>query len=93
MAPEVKSSVVMKYSETTDAWDDYLGVDTTDINPRTGLQDADRIFSADGTRSVRFAPHEMNSIGTPKAHFHYETWNYDAANDIMNVTNCLQRMR
>ncbi len=34
----------------------------------------------------------MNSIGTSKAHFHYETWSYDDVNDIMAVTNMLQRI-
>lgn len=65
----------MKTSDVTNYWDDYLGSNQTNINPRTGLVDNDRIFSADGTRSIRFGNHEMNSMGTTKFHFHQEEWN------------------
>ncbi len=61
--------------------------------PRTEASDLDRIFSADQMRSIRFGSHEMSSIGTTKAHFHCETWSYNAAEDIMTVTNTLQRIR
>lgn len=91
--PEVKNPTTIKYSDTTDAWDSYLGKNQTDINPRTGLVDKNRLFSAVGTRSIRFSKHEMDSIGTTKAHFHYETWNYDSQNDVITITNTLQRMR
>lgn len=74
-------------------WDEYLGENVTNINTRTGEVDPDRIFSADGTRSIRFGQHEMDSFGTTKAHFHVETWTYDEVNDIMTITNTLQRMR
>lgn len=67
----------MKTSDVTNYWDDYLGSNQTNINPRTGLVDNDRIFSADGTRSIRFGNHEMNSMGTTKFHFHQEEWKYD----------------
>ena len=91
--PEVKNPNTIKYSDATDAWDSYLGKNQTNINPRTGLPDNNRLFSSDGTRSIRFSKHEMDSIGTTKAHFHYETWSYDSQNDIMTITNTLQRMR
>ena len=90
---EVKNPTTIKYSEATDAWNSYLGKNQTNINPRTGLPDRNRLFSADGTRSIRLSKHEMDSIGTTKAHFHYETWNYDSQNDVMTITNTLQRMR
>ena len=92
-APEVKSPNSIKSSQVTQRWDDYLGPNTTNINPRTGQVDLNRIFSTDGTRSVRFDSHEMNSIGTPKFHYHEETWIYDAINDIMTVLNTLQRIK
>ena len=41
-------------SDVTNYWDDYLGSNQTNIHPRTGLVDNDRIFSADGTKSIRF---------------------------------------
>ncbi len=93
MQPETKAPNAINYSDATDLWDDFLGPNTTNVNPRTGLHDPNRIFSSDGTRSIRLSNHEMNSIGTSKAHFHYETWSYDAINDVMNVTNTLQRMK
>ncbi len=92
-APEVKAPNAIKSSQVTQRWEDYLGSNTTNINPRTGQVDPNRIFSADGTRSVRFDSHEMNSMGTPKFHYHEETWTYDAVNDAMTVTNTLQRIK
>lgn len=92
-APEVKAPNAIKSSEVTNRWNSYLGENTTNINPRTGQVDPNRIFSADGTKSVRFDSHEMNSMGTPKFHYHEETWTYDAVNDTMTVTNTLQRIK
>lgn len=46
-----------------------------------------RIFLTDGTRSVRFSEHEMDSYGKTKYHYHEGTWLYDPVNDTMNVTN------
>ncbi len=90
--PEVKAPNAIKSTNVTGSWDSYLGKNTTNINPRTGAVDPNRIFSADGTKSIRFGSHEMGSMGTPKGHFHYETWMYDAATDTMTVTNTLQRI-
>lgn len=66
--PEIKSPNQVKMSDVTNYWDDYLGSNQTNIYPRTGLVDNDRIFSADGTRSIRFGNHEMNSMDTTKFH-------------------------
>ena len=91
-APEVKAPNGIKSTDVTDAWDNYLGENTTNINPITGEVDPNRLFSLDGTKSIRFGNHEMASLNTPKGHFHYETWIYDATTDIMMVTNILQRI-
>ncbi len=91
--PEIKAPNAIKSSQVTQRWDEYLGPNTTNINPRTGKVDPNRIFSSDGTKSVRFDSHEMNSMGTPKFHYHEETWTYDPINDTMTVTNTLQRIK
>ena len=90
--PETKAPNAMRPSDVVDAWNDYLGQNQTNINPRTGLVDNNRIFSADGTKSIRFGNHEMGSLGTPKGHFHFETWTYDPVNDVMTISNILQRI-
>ena len=90
---ETKASQQIKTTDVTDYWDNYLGSDQTNINPRTGQVDADRIFSADGTRSIRFGNHEMNSMGTTKFHFHEETWIYDPIADEMHYYNKLIRIK
>lgn len=77
----------------TDKWDEFLGSNTTSVNPRTGEVDPNRIFSSDGTKSIRFGNHEMNSIGTTKSHYHQETWIYDGSSDTMTISNVLQRIR
>ena len=91
--PEIKAPNQVKTSDVTNYWDDYLGSNQTNINPRTGLVDNDRIFSADGTRSIRFGNHEMNSMGTTKFHFHQEEWKYDSVNDVMEYFNTLIRIK
>ena len=91
--PEIKAPNQVKASDVTNYWDDYLGSNQTNINPITGLVDNDRIFSADGTRSIRFGNHEMNSMGTTKFHFHQEEWKYDSVNDVMEYFNTLIRIK
>lgn len=91
--PEVKAPNAIKSSDVIKSCDDYLGPNQTNINPRTGQVDLNRIFSEDGTRSIRFGSHEMNSMGTPKGHYHIETWTYDPVTDTMTVTNILQRIK
>lgn len=90
---EVKASNQIETSKVTDMWDEFLGKNQTNINPRTGEVDLDRIFSADGTKSVRFGKHEMKSMGTTKFHFHQETWEYDALQDVMHYYNTLFRIK
>jgi hypothetical protein len=89
---DTKAPTAMKASKVTQAWDDFLGPNQTSINPVTGQASADRVFSADGTRSIRFGSHEMNSLGTPKGHFHFENWVYNSATDTMTINNELQRI-
>ena len=91
--PEIKSPNQVKMSDVTNYWDDYLGSNQTNIHPRTGLVDNDRIFSADGTKSIRFGNHEMDSMGTTKFHFHLEEWKYDPVNDVMEYFNTLVRIK
>ena len=91
--PEIKSPNQVKTSDVTNYWDDYLGSNQTNIHPRTGLLDNNRIFSADGTKSIRFGNHEMDSMGTTKFHFHLEEWKYDPVNDVMDYFNTLVRIK
>lgn len=90
---EIKASNQIKVESALDAWNDFLGPNQTSFNRFTGKNEVDRIFSADGTKSIRFGKHEMTSMGTPKAHFHYETWNYDYEKNIVHVQNILQRLK
>jgi RHS repeat-associated protein len=83
----------IRASEATQAWDDFLGRGPhTDIHPRLGTPDPDRIVSADGTRSIRMGPHEMNSKPT-KFHYHEETWNYDRGSNTWDVDNVVRRIQ
>ncbi|TCW53676.1 hypothetical protein EC917_11096 [Bacillus thuringiensis] len=89
---EVYANKPVKVQDAVTKWDEFLGTGThTNIHPRTGLEDADRIFSADGTRSLRFGSHEMNSKPS-KFHYHEEIWTYDPVNNVMNVDNTLVRV-
>ena len=90
---ECKLPNQIKANNAVDAWDDFLGPNQTSYNKFTGTNEMDRIFSADGTRSIRFGGHEMRSIGTTKAHFHYENWLFDPTSNIVYVENFLQRLK
>ena len=90
---EFKNPSQIKANDAVDAWDDFLGEGQTSYNKFTGMNDPNRIFSADGTRSIRFDGHEMDSLGTRKAHFHYELWELDPFSNTVYVTNTMQRMR
>ena len=90
---EVKLPNQIKVNDAVDAWDDFLGPNQTSYNKFTGTNEMDRIFSADGTRSIRFCDHEMRSIGTTKAHFHYENWLFDPTSNTVYVENFLQRLK
>jgi len=90
--PEVKSPNAISLSEAAQRWDEFLGKGATNINPVTGEIEPNRIFSADGTKSIRFGGHEMDSIGTRNAHYHEEKWSYDLLCNTMTVSNYLQRI-
>jgi len=90
---EVKIPNQIRVNDTVDAWDAFLGPNQTNYNRFTGKYEIDRIFSADGTKSIRFGGHEMRSIGTPKAHFHYERWVYLPMSNSVYVKNILQRIK
>ncbi len=82
----------VKPEDALNRWDDFLGPGPhTNIHPRTGLPDPDRIVSADGKRSIRYGNHEMNSKPT-KHHYHEETWTLDPANNVMNDDNLVVRV-
>ena len=49
-------------------------------------------FSMDSNGSIRMAGHELDSLNTTKAHFHFETWVYDAGTKVYVVDNVLQRI-
>jgi hypothetical protein len=76
----------IRQAAALDEWNRYLGPDQTNIHPRTGIPDPNRIVSADGTRSIRFGEHEMNS---PRLHYHLEGWGYDPDPDlpVLMITN------
>jgi len=83
---ETKSGKSVKDTEATDDWDDFLGSNQTNIDPRDGDSDPDRIWSSDGKRSIRYGDHEMDS-SPRKHHYHKETWHKD------RVDNELQRIQ
>lgn len=94
---EVYSPTQVKESDLFKEWDRFLGNGTqTNIHPRTGAVDPDRIVvkQADGTwRSIRFGSHEMKSVGTTKMHYHEEIWRYDPVKNEMNVDNTVRRIK
>jgi hypothetical protein len=90
---EHKNDFQIKTSEALDAWDEFLGPGQTSYNRFTGNNDPNRIFSSDGSRAIRLDNHEMDSLGTKKAHFHYEFWELDILSNTVYVTNTLQRLR
>ncbi|MBX8465015.1 polymorphic toxin-type HINT domain-containing protein [Deinococcus sp. RIT780] len=82
---ETKSGTALKQKDAVAAWDKFLGPNQTNIDPRDGLPDPDRIWSSDGLRSIRFGAHEVGS--KPNLyHFHFETWSPG------RVDNVLQRI-
>jgi large repetitive protein len=86
------ASRAVKPGEAVGRWDDFLGSGaTSNIHPRTGLPDANRIVSSDGGRSIRFGPHEMGSSPT-KFHYHEEIWNYHQGSDTWFVDNLMVRV-
>lgn len=84
---ETSSGKAVRQKNLFSEWDNFLGEGQTDIDPFTGQKSKDRIWSADGKRSIRMADHEMQSVGTRTAHYHMETW-YDGW-----VWNIIQRVQ
>jgi RHS repeat-associated protein len=83
----------IKATDVTRRWEEFLGPGPyTNIHPRTGAVDADRIVSADGMRSIRYGAHEMSSAAS-KHHYHEETWTYDPGKNVVNVDNTMVRIR
>ncbi|MFD9405705.1 putative T7SS-secreted protein [Streptomyces sp. NPDC059989] len=90
--PEVKAPKPLKPHEAMDAWEDFLGEGPyTNVHPRTGLPDPDRLVSADGTRSIRLGPHEMGGKPT-RFHFHMETWTFISPSNTWVVDNTMVRV-
>lgn len=92
LVTERTAAQALKPSEAEARWDEFLGEGpTTNLHPRTGLPDPNRIVSSDGLRSIRFGPHEMGSSPT-KFHFHEETWSFDSGSNTWFVDNVLVRV-
>ncbi|MET9448887.1 putative T7SS-secreted protein [Streptomyces cinerochromogenes] len=90
--PEVVAPKPLKPHQVMDEWEKFLGDGPyTNIHPRTGLPDPDRLVSADGRRSIRLGPHEMNSKPT-KFHFHMETWTFESPTNTWIVDNTMVRV-
>ncbi len=91
---EVKSPNPVRAKNATESWENFLGEGNySNKHPITGKTDADRIFSQDGTKSIRFGNHEMSKMGTGKFHYHEELWIYDPNDNIMNYYNTLRRVQ
>lgn len=90
--PEVAAPKPLKPAQAEQAWTDFLGEGPyTNIHPRTGLPDPNRLVSADGRRSIRMGDHEMNSKPT-KFHFHMETWDWISPSNEWVVGNTMVRV-
>ncbi|MFD0317807.1 putative T7SS-secreted protein [Streptomyces flavalbus] len=90
--PEVVAPKPLKPHQVMDEWERFLGEGPyTNTHPRTGLPDPDRLVSADGQRSIRMGPHEMNSKPT-KFHFHMETWTFISPSNTWIVDNTMVRV-
>ncbi|MFE7805819.1 polymorphic toxin-type HINT domain-containing protein [Streptomyces sp. NPDC057430] len=90
--PEVTAPKPLKPSQADQAWSDFLGPGPyTNIHPRTGQVDPNRLVSSDGRRSIRMGDHEMNSKPT-KFHFHMETWDWNSVTNTWTVGNTMQRV-
>ncbi|WP_274562789.1 polymorphic toxin-type HINT domain-containing protein [Streptomyces spiramyceticus] len=90
--PEVTAPKPLKPSQADKAWSDFLGPGPyTNIHPRTGQVDPNRLVSSNGRRSIRMGDHEMNSKPT-KFHFHMETWDWNSVTNAWTVGNTMQRV-
>lgn len=90
--PEVVAPKPLKPHQVIDEWEKFLGDGPyTNIHPRTGQLDPNRLVSADGTRSIRLGDHEMNSKPT-KFHFHKESWTFISPSNTWIVDNTMVRV-
>lgn len=90
--PEVKRPSPIKPSAAEQMWNDHLGPGPySNVHPRTGVIDADRLWSAAGDRSIRMGDHEMNSKPS-KFHFHLETWDWISVTNHWVIGNEMQRV-
>ena len=91
-SPEHVDPRPVKPGQAIERWNDFLGSGQhTDMHPRTGISDPDRIVSEDGLRSIRFGDHEMSSRPT-KFHYHEETWTPDESGESWHVDNRIVRV-
>ncbi|MCG3212508.1 MAG: hypothetical protein FOGNACKC_06178 [Anaerolineae bacterium] len=82
---EIVSRSPIRPQDAVADWEEFLGPGPyTNIHPRTGLPDSDRLVSSDRTRSIRYGSHEMNH---PRHHYHLEHWIYDPYEHVMDVIN------
>ncbi|WP_236238709.1 RHS repeat domain-containing protein, partial [Pseudomonas rhodesiae] len=89
---EIYANKSIKPEETTQKWEKFLGPGPhSNIHPRTGTPDSDRIVSSDAKRSIRYGAHEMNSKPS-KHHYHEETWTLELKSNTMNVNNTVVRV-
>ncbi|SFP34290.1 RHS repeat domain-containing protein, partial [Pseudomonas sp. NFPP28] len=89
---ETYANKPIKPEETVRKWDEFLGPGPhTNINPRTGKPDRDRIVSGDAKRSIRYGSHEMSSKPS-KHHYHEETWTLELKTSTINVDNTVVRV-
>jgi uncharacterized protein RhaS with RHS repeats len=89
---EVYANKPIKPQDATNEWERFLGAGPyTDIHPRTGKSDSDRIVSTDGTKSIRYGAHEMNSKPN-KHHYHEETWRFNLKRTAVDVDNTVVRI-
>ncbi|MEU4210383.1 putative T7SS-secreted protein [Streptomyces sp. NPDC026206] len=90
--PEVAAPKPLKPKEAAAVMEEFLGEGPyTNVHPRTGEVDQNRLVSADGRRSIRMGDHEMNSKPT-KFHFHMETWDFVAPSNEWIVGNTMARV-
>ncbi|MFC1416547.1 DUF6531 domain-containing protein [Streptacidiphilus cavernicola] len=90
--PETTAPKPLKPQDADQAMTDFLGPGPyTNIHPRTGVPDPNRLVSADGRRSIRIGNHEMNSKPT-KFHFHMETWDFVSPSNEWIVGNTMVRV-
>ena len=83
---EVYSGKAVRPCNATDDWDSFLGPNQTGSSPFTNNKSPDRIWSSDGTRSIRFGAHEMSGMGTKNFHYHKEIWHEDYIfNEVQRV--------